>query len=324
MLVFVIGLFLARQALVCLFLAIVFSSALDAPVSWLQRKKIPRVLGTLLIFIAVLILLAFLLYTLIPVAVFELQNLMVNIQKMEIPVFGALDFSQFTQFNDYLANLGNLANVLFSGSASFMSVVAAVFGNLALIVATLIISFYLTINQSGVERFLRTILPITNEEYILGVYYRARKKLGLWLQGQIFLMLIVGVAVSLGLWILGVKYCLVLGILAGLLEIVPYAGPIFSGILAFLMAISESWILGLYVILLFLLIHQIESNLLVPVVMKKTVGISPVVVVVALLAGSQIAGFIGIILAVPVAVILQEVLEDYERRKLRTQRLEMK
>jgi len=323
MLLFVLALFWARQALIILFLAIVISSSIDGLVSWLQRKKIPRIFGTLLIFLVALTILALLLYTLIPIAIFELQSLLGNLKKIEIPIFGALDISQFVGIDKYLGNLGNLADVLFSGGASFLNIVAAVFGNLALIITTLILSFYLTVNRAGVEKFLRIILPIIYEDYIVGIYLRARKKMGRWLQGQILLMLVVGAATTIGLWILGVKYSLILGILAGVLEIVPIVGPIFSGTIAFLVAISESWILGLYVIILFLVIQQAESHLLIPLIMRKTVGISPVVVVIALLAGSQIAGLVGIILAVPTAVVLQEVIEDWGRKKLKTQRLEM-
>jgi len=323
MLLFVLALFWARQALIILFLAIVISSSIDGLVSWLQRKKIPRIFGTLLIFLVALTILALLLYTLIPIAIFELQSLLGNLKKIEIPIFGALDISQFVGIDKYLGNLGNLADVLFSGGVSFLNIVAAVFGNLALIITTLILSFYLTVNRAGVEKFLRIILPIIYEDYIVGIYLRARKKMGRWLQGQILLMLVVGAATTIGLWILGVKYSLILGILAGVLEIVPIVGPIFSGTIAFLVAISESWILGLYVIILFLVIQQAESHLLIPLIMRKTVGISPVVVVIALLAGSQIAGLVGIILAVPTAVVLQEVIEDWGRKKLKTQRLEM-
>ena len=323
MLLFVVGLFLARQAFIILFLAIVVSSALDGPVSYLQRKKIPRILGTLFIFLTALAVLAMLLYTFIPLAIVELQNLLENVKKIEIPIFGALDIAHFTKIDKYLGNLENLANILFSGSVSFFNFIAALFGNLALIIATFILSFYLTINQFGVEKFLRTVLPIIHEEYVVGIYLRARNKIGRWLQGQILLMLIVGVATSLGLWILGIKYSLILGVLAGTLEIVPIVGPIFAGTVAFLVAISQSWGLGLYVILLFLVIQQLESHLLVPIIMRKTVGISPVMVVISLLAGSEIAGIIGVILAVPVAVVLQEIIEDWERRKLKTQRLKM-
>ena len=323
MLFLVVMLFLAREVLLLLFLAIIISSAFDGWVSSLQRKKIPRILGTLLIFLLALAILALLLYTVIPIAIFELQNLLENFKKMEIPIFGSLDISQFTGIDKYLGNLGNLVNVLFSGEVSFLNIMTAVFGNFVLIIATLVLSFYLTVNQAGVEKFLRIILPITYEDYIIKIYLRVRKKMGRWLQGQILLMLVIGAATSLGLWILGVKYSLILGILAGVLEIVPIVGPIFAGVIAFLVAISESWILGLYIIILFLVIQQAENHLLVPLVMKKTVGISPVVVVIALLAGSQIAGLVGIILAVPTAVVLQELIEDWERRKLKTQRLEI-
>lgn len=323
MVILVLIFFLARESLIVLFLAIIISSALDAPVTYLQKKKIPRVFGIIIIFLAVLFILAMILYTLIPVAIFEFQNLLQSFKEMEIPILGTIDFSQFINFEKHLGNLENLANLLFSGSASFFSVASSVFGNVALIIATLIISFYMIIDQGGVERFLKGVLPITQEKYVIEIYNRACKKMGRWFQGQIVLMFIIGIITSIGLKLLGVKYALVLGILAGLLEIVPIVGPIFAGTVAFLIAFPESLLLGIYVIILFVIIQQVESQFLVPFVMKKTVGVSPVVVVIALLAGSQVAGLIGVILAVPTAVVFQEVIMDWEKRKLRNQQLEI-
>lgn len=323
MAILVVIIFLAQQALIILFLAIIISSALHGPVSYLQRKKIPRILGTLLIFIVVLTILAGVLYTIVPLAIVELQSFFGNFKEIEIPALGTINISQITGIDKYIGNLGDLANILFSGGASFINIITAIFGNMVLILTTLIISFYLTIDQSGVEKFLKTVLPINYENYAVDFYLRARKKMGHWLQGQLILMVIVGVATSIGLWLLGVKYSLLLGVLTGLLEIVPIVGPIFSGALAFVVAISQSWTLGLYVLLLFVFIQQAENHILVPQVMRKTVGVNPVVVVVAILAGAEIAGFIGLILAVPVAVIIQEAIYDYERRKLKMQRLEM-
>ncbi len=321
MLLFVLALFLAKESLIILFLAIIISSALDRPVSYLEKKKIPRILGTLFIFLAVLVILAMLLYTFIPLAVFELQALLEGLKVIELPVLGNLDISNFIDVDKYAGSLGNLANALFSGSVSFFGFISAIFGNLVLIVAIFVLSFYLTVDQRGVENFLKTILPISYEDYVIEIYFRARKKIGQWLQGQILLMFVVGLITSLGLWFLGVKYALVLGILAGLLEIVPMAGPIFSGAIAFLVAVPQSLTLGIYVILLFVLIQQTEGHLLMPLIMKKTVGINPVVVIIALLAGWDIAGILGAILAVPVAVIFQEIVDDWERRKLKTGRL---
>jgi len=323
MLLLVIAFFLARQTLVVLFLAIIISSAIDGPVTYLQRKKIPRILGTILIFLISLIILALLLYSLIPIALFELQNLLENLKEIEIPILGKFDISQFAEISKYLGNLENLINALFSGGASFLSILFTILGDFVLVITTLILSFYLTINQGGVERFLRAVLPIPQENYIINIYLKSRNKMGRWLQGQLLLMLAVGVATTIGLLILGVKYSLVLGILAGVLEIVPIVGPVFSGAIAFLIALSESFVLGFYVVILFVVIQQTESHFLVPLVMRKTVGISPVVVVLSILAGAQIAGFVGIILAVPTAVVFQEIVEEHEKRKHKTTRLEI-
>lgn len=315
MLVLIAALFLAKEILLLLFLAIVVSSAFDTPVTFFEKKGIPRVLTTLLIFLLFLGFLALILYTIIPIGITEFKDLLNNVSRLQLPVFGTLDGTSFAQNLDKALN--RFADLLFSGGVSFLDFISRLFGSVILIITTVVISFYLTVSRGGVEKFLKTILPLTYEDYAVGFYHRVRRKLGLWLQGQLVLMLIVGIAVLIGLLLLGVKYSLILAILAGFLEIVPVAGPIFSGVLGTLVAISDSWLLGLYTAILFFAIQQLENHLLVPIVMKRTVNINPVVVVVALLAGSQIAGIIGIILAVPTAVIFQELLEDWEEKKTR-------
>lgn len=315
MLLLVVIFILAKEALIILFLAIVISSALDAPVSYLESKKIPRILGALMIYLIVLAILSLVLYTIVPIAFLELKDLLGNFDKLNIPALGDFNTSQI--LNHLEKGVGNLADTLLSGSASLFDVVASIFGGVVFIVATFILSFYLVVGRSGVEQFLRAILPAAHEERAVDIYLRVRKKLGLWLHGQIILSLIVGLVTAFGLLILGVKYSLLLGVLAGIFEVVPYVGPIFSGFLAFMIATDASLKLGIYVIALFIIIQQIESHFLVPIVMRKTVGLHPVVVVVSLLAGAQIAGFIGVLLAVPVAVVLQEIVEERSERKHR-------
>ena len=314
MLLLVAGLFMAREVIIILFLSIVISSAIDSPVSFLQRKRIPRILGTILIFLAVLAVISLLFYIIVPVSIFELKNLLANMDKMEVPFFGKLGTIVLAEKLGEVLN--GLSNILFKGGvSSFLSVVSGIFGNVVFVLATFVISFYLSVHQAGVEKFLRAILPMAREDYVVDIYLRVKKKLGFWLQGQLLLMFFVGFSSFLGLWILGVKYALILGIMAGLFEIVPIVGPIFVGALAFLAAVPESFSSGIYVILLFFLIQQLESHVVVPVVMGRIVGISPVVIVISLLAGSQIAGFVGLVLAVPAAVIFQEIIEDRDRKK---------
>jgi predicted PurR-regulated permease PerM len=117
-----------------------------------------------------------------------------------------------------------------------------------------------------------------------------------------------GVMVWFGLWLLGVQYPLVLGILAAAFELVPVIGPILTGVVGFLIAVSDSFSLGLYAVLFFFIVQQLENHIFVPLVMGKVMDVHPVIVVVALLVGGEVAGLIGFILAVPVAVLAQEFL----------------
>ena len=197
-----------------------------------------------------------------------------------------------------------------------VNIVGAVFGGIVSIIAVFILSFYLAVSKYGVEKFLKFVLPVRYEEYVIEIYEHIKSKIGLWLQGQLVLSLIVGILVFLGLLFLGVKYSLIFGILAGILEMVPFVGPVFVGALAALIGFSESFTLGISVIVFFIVIQQLENHLLVPLVMKYTVGLHPVVVVVAFLAGAKLAGFVGILLAIPIAVIIVEILESWaDRRK---------
>ncbi len=315
MMVFTVALFLIKDVLIILFLALVISSAIDAPISFLERRKIPRILGALLIFIFAFAVLALLLYIVIPAAFEELRSVF----KLFFPQIEFEKFLKSFDSNKFIGNFElnfkNLADVLMSNGVSFMGVVSAFFGGVSFVVAAAVLSFYLAASREGVERFLKAVLPLEAEEYAIRIYLKSKYKLGLWVKGQLILSLIIGFLVFLGLLILGVKYALVLGILAGILEIIPFVGPVIVGILAFFVAVSESFGLGFAVAALFLAVQQLENHLFVPLVMKRATGLHQIVVIFAMLAGVQIAGFVGIILAVPTAVIIQEIIEDKAAKK---------
>lgn len=313
MLIFAGALYLIAPVLVVLFLAIVISSALDAPLNYLENKKVPRLLGILFIFIALISIFILLLYTIIPIVIIEFKELFFNLDKIE----NALN-SIFGISGGQIANgMDDIATLIFPASFSIINFIPTVFESTILAIATLVISFYLALYRDGVESFLRAVLPLDYENYYINVFHRARRKIGKWLEGQIILSLVIAIVTALGLKILGINYSLVLGIIAGLLEIIPFVGPMIAGFLAFLIAVSQSFVLGIYAIILFVIIQQLESHILVPIVMRKTTGIHPVIVVLSILAGAAIGGFIGAILSIPVVVVLQELIEDYGLRKYR-------
>jgi len=307
------ALFVAKQAVFIFLLSLVLASALEPIVNFLEKRHFPRILAILLIFIIGLAVLAILLYTIIPITFIELKDLFRDLEE-KLPEF-LKPFFSFHLFGELKQGNESFINVLLSGSSSFWNLMIKLFGGIVFLIAVFILTFYLLVSKHGVETFLRAILPENQEERVINVYLKIRKKLGYWLQSQLLLSVIVAGLSLLGLWLLGVKYSLLLAVLAGILELVPMAGPIISGAIAFFVALSHSWILGVYVIILFVAIQQLEAHVLLPAIIRKTMGVNPAVVVLALLAGYAIASWIGVVLAVPAAVTLQEIINDFSRHK---------
>ena len=142
---------------------------------------------------------------------------------------------------------------------------------------------------------------------------RAQKRMAGWFWGEIILMIVVGTMTYIGLNIIGVKYALALAVLAGLLEVVPSLGPIVSSIPAILIGLSYSPILGLYCVILYLVIQQLENNLIVPIIMKKVTGLHPIIILIAMVIGGKLAGIMGIILAVPSTIFIETILIESQK-----------
>lgn len=319
MLVLATILFIAKDILVALFLAIVISSALDPIVTWLEKRRVPRLLGTLAIYIIFIFLIALLAYAVVPIALSELNILLSSLGKYSGTLFEFIDTSGLIEsINQSLAKMTNL---LLSGSTSLLEVGTKFLGGLTATLSVFVLSFYLTVGKDGVEKFLVAILPSAYEPKIVDMYGRIKKKMGNWLAGQVILSFSIGFITFIGLWLLGVKYSLMLGILAGIFELVPYVGPIFSGSIAVLIGLTDSVSLAFYALILFIIIQQLENHVLVPAVNKLTTDLDPVVILISLLIGAQVFGFIGLILAVPAAVLLQELISDWSATKARRRSL---
>lgn len=308
--VFVVALYLMKEALAIVLLALVISTALHPPVAYLERWKIPRILGAILLFLIVFTILAFIVYALLPVVILELNSLIRDLSTLSERFLGLQAPTNI--INLLTPNLNNLTNILLAGSVPFLEILGRLLGGVTFVIAVLVLSFYLTVSREGVERFLRAVFPSAMEEKVLQLYGRTKTKIGRWLQAQIVLSLVIGVVTFVGLRLLGVEQALVLGVIAGLFELVPIAGPIFAGALAIIVAATQSLTLAFWVLVFFVVVQQLEGNVLVPIIMKKVIGVHPVIVLVALLGGAQIAGVVGMLLAVPAAVFLQEMTEDWK------------
>jgi predicted PurR-regulated permease PerM len=157
----------------------------------------------------------------------------------------------------------------------------------------------------------------------MAIFNSFKLKMRRWLGTQLVFSLFIGLAVGLGMWFIGVRYALILGILAGIFEVVPIIGPVVTGAVAFLVAMSDSTVLGLYAVIFFFVVQQFENHVLIPLVMGKSMRVHPVIAVVSLLAGGQLAGFVGIILGIPIAVLVQEIFNYLAARKEKRAVLEL-
>jgi len=149
--------------------------------------------------------------------------------------------------------------------------------------------------------------------HFASVFDKAEKRLNSWFWGEITLMTVVGLLTFIGLNLIGIRYALALAVLAGLLEAIPNLGPTISSIPAILLGFAVSPVMGVTALALYFIIQQLENNLIVPVVMKKAVGLNPIITLIALIVGGKIAGVLGVILAVPTTIFIETVLIEIQK-----------
>ncbi|HEY4525771.1 MAG TPA: AI-2E family transporter, partial [Candidatus Paceibacterota bacterium] len=300
----------AVKILMGLFLALVISSGLEFIVNFLERRGIPRTLGVVMIFLASILLVIILVYTVIPLLIVDINTALLNFGKLARQSWwGGMLNIKTSQSINILIN--QLSSSLFSGDASPLGAITGIFGSLALSFSVIIVSFYLSLSRDGVERFIRAVIPPNYEERVLRIYENSRKRIGYWFRSQILLSLTMGTLVIIALSILGVRYAILLGLVAAVFELVPFIGPILAGSAASISALTSSPGLAIATLVTFVLLHQVESHVLVPILIGRSVGLHPVIVIMSLLIGAETGGLLGILISVPAAVVLQEVVENW-------------
>lgn len=307
-------LFQGRHILLGLFVAIVISAGLETIVNFLERIGLPRTFGVILVFLLVILTLTILLYAVLPILINELYGFVATINKVAADFgFGSLlNLKSVKTLNNLLTQL---SPQLFAVGASPFIVLSQILGGIGLLLAVFATSFYLTLSRDGIPRFIKAVFPADYEEGALRIYERSRRKIGLWFRTQMLLSLIMGVLVWIALLILGVEHAFLIAALTAVFEVIPFVGPILSGAVAVATALTVSFSLAVYTLLVFLGLQQLENHILVPFLSGRTVGLHPVVVIIALLIGAEVAGLLGIIVAAPAAAVIQEIIEEWTIKK---------
>lgn len=314
-------LYFIRNIIGIVIFSVVIASAVEPAAQWFSNRKIPRVIGVLVTYIVAFILLGIAFSLVVPPLFSELSgfasNLPAFIENATRPdVIDQYVPSLPESIGKILGSVGQSIGTALAGfSGDFFQTVSGIFGGALSLIVIIVLSFYLSVQEHGIENFLRIVTPMNYEEYILNLWKRSSRKIGRWLQGQILLGLLVGVMVFLGLTILQVPFALSLAILAALFELIPMFGSTLAAIPAVIIAFFQEPLLGLLTVILYFVVQQIENNLIYPIVMRKALGVHPALAILSMIIGAQLAGVFGVLLAIPVVVVLVEISNDIAARK---------
>lgn len=307
--------YLIRDVLSIILVAFILAVLIDPLADWFEKRKIPRVLAVLMVYVVLFSLISLIVVLLIPPITTQFEQL-----TNKIPIYwekikslgGAGDlltrYDSSTLQKSFQSIEANLARGIFAGLGD-------IFGGIVSFFLVLVLTFYMVVEEKELKKLAHILIPAEYQPYLFQLAIRIKEKMSAWFKGQLVLCLIIGVSVFSGLSVLGVEYALVLGLIAGFLEIIPYVGPWISAALATFIAFGQSPLLAMIVIIFFVLLQQAENNLLVPKVMQKAIGLNPIISILAIILGAKLASFIGVLFAIPIASALSILIQDFLKQQ---------
>lgn len=322
-------LWILRDLVILVLTAIIIASAIEPWIVFFIRHRFPRFVSALLVYVLVFGSLFIILYFFFPPIVTDATGFLSAMPKYldtlnlggQLPTIATptnLFGGSGSGSQSFLQTLISLQSIFSATSGGVIQILVTFFGGIVSLLLIIVLSFYFALQDTGVDDFLRLVMPVKYEEYSVDLWKRSQKKIGLWMQGQILLSVIVAILVYLGLLIIGIPYALLLAVFTAIAEVIPVFGSLIAGSVAVIVGYSNGGIaIALIVAGLYVVVNQFESNLIYPLIVKKIVGIPPLLVIIALVAGYTIAGYLGVVLSVPVAAVILEFIYDFDKRKHR-------
>jgi predicted PurR-regulated permease PerM len=320
------ALYLARGALLLVYVSVLLGIGFYPLIGLIERQRVlpigsrlPRWLAILVLYFFFVCVIAAILWMILPPFIQQLSDLWTRLP-------GMIDRAQ-----DFLLAHGVIKQKLTAGQilsnapgspatavTTVLSTLSTVVGGVIGLVTIIILTFYLLVDAENIMAAYAHLFPIERRPAAMSAAREIAAKVSAWLNGHLMLAVLMGSASAIGLGAMGVPYFYVIAVIAAVGELIPIIGAIFAGIVATSIALTVSVKLAAAALIYFIILQQVESNVLVPKIMERQVGLSPVAVIVALLVGSEIHGIMGAILAIPTTVILKVIFEELtERRELK-------
>lgn len=308
-------LFLIKDLVMWLIFALIISILFEPAIDFLRRRKVPRALAAIAVYLSTFGLLSLVLYFTIPVFLSEIQSFSKFIPRYFQKLSGPLSGLGFEAFNDFESFLATINATLQQAASSIFSGLFAIFGGIGSTVFTLSLAFFLSLEEKPAENTLRVVFPREYEDFILEIWGRCRKKVTAWFGIRLLASVFVGI-VSFGAFLLfNVKYPLSLALLAGVLEIIPVLGPLITAVIAFMLVSLDSLLKALLVVVFLMVIQEFEAHILTPVLSKKIMKLPPALILIALTVGAKLWGLMGAVLTIPLLGILFQLVRDFLKKR---------
>jgi predicted PurR-regulated permease PerM len=298
-----------RNFIMVLLISVIIASFIEAGARALKRIHIPRPVAVFFLYALGFAVIAGILYLVVPLFVHEIADFIDLFPKnsLLVKLVGPLADNGF--------NSGTFKQILatqnLSGASGFLGTLQGIFGGLLNAMIVVIISFYLSIQEKGIEQFLRVVVPDQHEDYVVDVWNRVEKKIGYWFGGQVLVAILIGLVTYLGLFLMGVPYALILAAVAGLFVFVPFGTAISVAPAIVLGYLGGGIGLALQIFLFYGIVHYIESYFFTPYILHRTIGMPMLVIILSVIACLELFGLIGVVIAVPIAVLILELVYDH-------------
>lgn len=309
-------LFIIKDIVIWFLFALIISVLFEPAINFLRALRIHKILAVIFIYLSFFGILGLVIYLTTPIFIIEIRQFsqMVPQYFEKIgPIFKELKIGALQDLESFTKTItGGLEQI----SVSVFNALAIFFGGVASTLFIISIAFFLSIEEKGLETVLRLLAPKKYEDFVLALFEKCQRKVSGWFGARILACIFITVASFVVLCLFKIKYTFILSLLAGVLAFIPFLGALVTGILLVLfVGVADSWLKALIVLISFIIINQIENSIISPILMKKFVGLPPVLVLLAIVIGGKIFGFLGAIFAIPIFGILYEFIKEFLEKK---------
>jgi len=308
-------LFIIKDILIWFLFAGIIAIIFNSPIVFLKKWKIPRILAAIFVYVGFFGLISLLIYLVIPLFINEVQGFIQSFPyyfERVSPSLRGLGFDAFQSFDTFLNSFSDLLNAM---SGNVFSGLIVFFGGLTSTLFVIATAFFLSLDERAIEKTVAVLFPKRYEAYALALLERCEKRVTGWFLVRLIACVFVGVACYVAFLLLNVPYPFTLALFCGVFNFIPYIGPFVSGAVLFMLIFPTEMLKGIFSLIAFGLIQQIEGNIISPVLMKKVVGLHPALVLISLALGAKMWGFLGALMAVPLLGIVFEFIKEFIEKK---------